>query len=153
MFSLLKSIKSLEFPYFRCECKTGFTGTNCEWAIDDCASSPCGVGTCVRNVGRGYTCVCPADRRDYDAMCNPILPCTSNPCRNQATCVSEGQSYRCLCRYVDCLQHFLIPYNIIIIKFIRDCIHWSSSLMLYASYITDRYDFKSSKYYCCNIIV
>ncbi|KAI1893821.1 hypothetical protein AGOR_G00127620 [Albula goreensis] len=44
---------------YTCSCSSGFTGRNCEFFIDPCASSPCLHGNCSR-IGEVslYTCVC-----------------------------------------------------------------------------------------------
>ncbi|KAL4648512.1 delta and Notch-like epidermal growth factor-related receptor [Arapaima gigas] len=42
---------------YACICFTGFTGRNCEFFVDPCASSPCVHGNCS-DVGGVYTCEC-----------------------------------------------------------------------------------------------
>uniref|UniRef100_A0A667WU45 Delta/notch-like EGF repeat containing n=1 Tax=Myripristis murdjan TaxID=586833 RepID=A0A667WU45_9TELE len=45
---------------YACTCSQGFTGRNCEFFIDPCASSPCLHGNCSRSDGgeEAYTCEC-----------------------------------------------------------------------------------------------
>ena len=46
--------------YYKCVCKPGFTGKNCEININECDPSPClNGGHCVDGVN-DYTCKCPA---------------------------------------------------------------------------------------------
>ncbi|XP_035671992.1 fibropellin-1-like, partial [Branchiostoma floridae] len=46
---------------YSCSCKNGWTGTDCDQHIDECASNPCWLGgTCLDHVN-GYSCVCPKD--------------------------------------------------------------------------------------------
>ena len=46
--------------YYKCVCKPGFTGKNCETNINECDPSPClNGGHCVDGVN-DYTCKCPA---------------------------------------------------------------------------------------------
>ena len=47
------------FSPISCLCKLGYAGTNCEYDIDECASSPCvNNGTCLNLEGL-YVCKCP----------------------------------------------------------------------------------------------
>ena len=41
-----------------CECAVGFTGSNCEININECASSPCWNGATCNDAVNGYTCSC-----------------------------------------------------------------------------------------------
>lgn len=46
--------------YYKCDCKPGFTGVNCETNINECDPSPCvNGGHCIDGVN-DYTCKCPA---------------------------------------------------------------------------------------------
>lgn len=42
-----------------CQCGPGYTGSNCQFHINECDSQPCqSGGTCIDHVGY-YTCHCP----------------------------------------------------------------------------------------------
>ncbi|MEO8797940.1 MAG: calcium-binding EGF-like domain-containing protein, partial [Polyangiaceae bacterium] len=42
---------------YSCSCPAGFTGTNCQTKVDNCAGNPCAHGTCVDGA-TSYTCTC-----------------------------------------------------------------------------------------------
>ncbi|MCB9725628.1 MAG: calcium-binding EGF-like domain-containing protein [Spirochaetaceae bacterium] len=42
-----------------CVCDAGFTGTNCEIDVDECAPAPCQNGGACFDLVNGYTCSCP----------------------------------------------------------------------------------------------
>jgi hypothetical protein len=57
---------------YRCECRKGYSGENCETMIDFCSSSPCqNGGKCLAYAG-GYTCMCPDNIVD-DCCCHGKL--------------------------------------------------------------------------------
>ncbi|MEO7112750.1 MAG: calcium-binding EGF-like domain-containing protein [Polyangiaceae bacterium] len=46
-----------EVASYSCSCPGGFTGTNCQTKVDNCAGNPCAHGTCVDGT-TSYTCTC-----------------------------------------------------------------------------------------------
>ena len=44
---------------YSCTCQAGYTGTNCDKDIDDCATNPCVNGACADLVN-GHNCTCQA---------------------------------------------------------------------------------------------
>ena len=43
---------------YACTCATGWTGTNCDENIDDCADDPCDNGGTCGDLVSGYACTC-----------------------------------------------------------------------------------------------
>ncbi|XP_037922140.1 protein crumbs isoform X2 [Hermetia illucens] len=81
---------------YECLCTEGWTGTNCEQDIDECASLPtCGNGICINNKG-SFRCYCEPGytgvRCDTD-----VDECLSLPCKNGATCINKINDYECTC--------------------------------------------------------
>ncbi|XP_073242402.1 uncharacterized protein [Porites lutea] len=81
---------------YRCECKSGYTGNNCQTDINECALAPCQNGAkCVDLVG-SYRCDCVAGYTGSNCETN-VDECVTDPCKNGATCVDLVGSYRCDC--------------------------------------------------------
>eukprot|EP01047_Picozoa_sp_COSAG01_P006930 COSAG01_NODE_256_length_20138_cov_24.233694_6_plen_725_part_00 len=79
-----------------CICVVGYTGSQCDVNIDDCASHPCLHGaTCVDGVN-SYTCSCAAGYAGLSCDVN-IDDCVSHPCLHGATCIDAVNSYYCSC--------------------------------------------------------
>ena len=83
---------------YRCNCKPGYEGRNCEIDIDDCEleQQPCQNGaTCLDKVD-GYFCEC---RPGYSGeLCElDVDECLENPCENSGTCINQVPSFSCLC--------------------------------------------------------
>ncbi|XP_068740086.1 neurogenic locus Notch protein-like isoform X3 [Montipora capricornis] len=83
---------------YRCQCRIGFQGKNCDIDINEClTNNPCKNGsTCVNNIG-GYQCLCVPGYTGLhcDQDINECL--TNNPCKNGSTCVNNIGGYQCLC--------------------------------------------------------
>ncbi|XP_022665182.1 protein crumbs-like isoform X3 [Varroa destructor] len=86
---------------FRCECKAGWQGTNCQENVDECThlSEPCLNGGSCRDTVGSYQCVCPEGFEG--ARCEErIFYCRSSPCRNGATCEDTAPgNFSCLCSH------------------------------------------------------
>ncbi|ELU04539.1 hypothetical protein CAPTEDRAFT_62355, partial [Capitella teleta] len=81
---------------YTCECPHGFTGTNCEIALDDCQIQPCrNNGTCT-DIGSGYQCKCPSGFHGRHCE-SSATSCSERPCKNGATCVALPTGYQCQC--------------------------------------------------------
>ncbi|CAD5124625.1 DgyrCDS12894 [Dimorphilus gyrociliatus] len=81
---------------YKCTCKAGWTGNNCQTNIDDCKPNPClNGGVCVDGVN-SYTCNCvngwsgPTCDIPKD-FCKPTNPCV------HGTCSSQASGYTCTC--------------------------------------------------------
>ncbi|KRZ36166.1 Neurogenic locus Notch protein [Trichinella pseudospiralis] len=82
---------------YKCICKPGFTGKNCDIVFDACASLPsgfCGEGRCV-NVGDSFYCECSPGWTGEVCM-DEINYCDSSPCI-YGTCHSLKNAYYCSC--------------------------------------------------------
>nr|XP_026493720.1 delta and Notch-like epidermal growth factor-related receptor [Vanessa tameamea] len=81
---------------YRCFCKPGYTGDQCELEYNECESSPCvNGGTCTDRVG-AFECSC---GRGYtgDTCQLKVDLCSPNPCPPQRYCTDHGNSYSCEC--------------------------------------------------------
>ncbi|PIN95737.1 hypothetical protein AB205_0128190 [Aquarana catesbeiana] len=83
---------------YSCNCRPGFTGTNCEIESNECASNPCRNGGSCNDLENDYKCVCP--RGFYGKNCDiSAMTCADGPCFNGGTCVEKSivGGYVCRC--------------------------------------------------------
>ncbi|CAB3399989.1 unnamed protein product [Caenorhabditis bovis] len=82
---------------YKCQCRAGFHGKNCEHEIDACYGHPCrNNATCkVIQAGR-FECICAKGFKGAYCETN-IDDCLNNKCQNGAKCVDMINSYRCQC--------------------------------------------------------
>jgi hypothetical protein len=81
---------------YSCSCAVGFTGTNCEVNIDDCASNPCqNGGTCSDGI-EAFTCSCAPGFTG--TSCETLIDnCAGLPCQNGGSCTNAPNGYACSC--------------------------------------------------------
>ncbi|CAH3178988.1 unnamed protein product [Porites lobata] len=82
---------------YRCDCKSGYTGNNCQKDINECLRSPCKNGAECVNVRGSYRCDCKSGYEGRNCE-KDINECNNNPCKNRATCENLQGSYRCKCK-------------------------------------------------------
>ncbi|XP_064641079.1 sushi, von Willebrand factor type A, EGF and pentraxin domain-containing protein 1-like [Lineus longissimus] len=87
---------------YTCYCTMGYSGQNCDHDVDDCTEGVCIHGNCTDLVG-GFRCECfPGFAGEH---CEAILDaCIGTPCKNGATCKSQGTSHTC-----DCMEGYSGP--------------------------------------------
>uniref|UniRef100_A0A0N5ARB9 Sushi, von Willebrand factor type A, EGF and pentraxin domain-containing protein 1 n=1 Tax=Syphacia muris TaxID=451379 RepID=A0A0N5ARB9_9BILA len=82
-----------------CKCSSGYTGTNCQNAIDYCDPNPCNHQTCHTKFN-GYSCECNDNYTGKNCTIQ-VNPCSTTPCANGGTCtmISAGRNgkYACSC--------------------------------------------------------
>ncbi|XP_067949917.1 uncharacterized protein [Watersipora subatra] len=95
---------------FRCICDDGFSSSNCQTDIDDCADSPCRNGNCTDLVA-DFNCTCNDGYTGIlcDIEVDPPINCTNHPPCGDATITrevvinsyTEGESvlYTCITGY------------------------------------------------------
>lgn len=82
---------------YSCSCNCGWIGTNCNSAVDRCASSPCqNGGLCQNTAPCGFQCICSLGFSG--SLCQTYSnPCSSNPCSINGQCVNSYFGYTCNC--------------------------------------------------------
>ena len=98
IISVSTDVTSLVFPQFThetvCDCKTGYTGTNCEHILNECHREPCpSFKMCIPDSSaEGYSCQCPPGFTG--AMCNVnITSCQDRKCSVVNPLQFSGHSY------------------------------------------------------------
>ena len=85
---------------YMCQCRSGFSGSNCE-KIFDCTETPCQNGGFCAMIGsimgiNRYECFCTLGRTGK--MCELEDPCHPNPCREGGTCSRNQLTGEMVCR-------------------------------------------------------
>lgn len=80
---------------YRCKCRVGWMGKNCDQNINDCVGQCQHGATCIDLVN-DYHCACQPGYTGRDCHTN-IDDCVSHPCKNGGECVDEVNGYRCIC--------------------------------------------------------
>ncbi|XP_068737819.1 adhesion G protein-coupled receptor E1-like [Montipora capricornis] len=85
---------------YKCVCKAGFTGRDCETDNDECWSeNECHVNaTCTNTIG-SYNCTCKKGYGGDGKSCADLDECSAeNKCHVNATCTNTLGSYNCTCK-------------------------------------------------------
>ncbi|XP_059170016.1 mucin-4-like [Physella acuta] len=85
-----------------CQCKAGWSGTNCNIDVNECLSDVCPVGQVCTNTLGSYTCTCPPGYTMNKNACEDNNEClsvlTHNCSLSVEDCVNNIGSYSCMCR-------------------------------------------------------
>ncbi|MEZ4289881.1 MAG: calcium-binding EGF-like domain-containing protein [Myxococcota bacterium] len=76
--------------------RAGFTGTNCEIDVDECAPAPCQNGGACFDLVNGYTCSCVAGFTGTNCEID-VDECAPAPCQNGGACFDLVNGYTCSC--------------------------------------------------------
>ncbi|XP_064644022.1 uncharacterized protein LOC135497923 isoform X2 [Lineus longissimus] len=116
-------------PFYKCQCTSGYTGTNCEIEINECMTEPCkNKGQCKNDPPGSYTCYCPKGF-DPKTNCGDIDECKAtgankhNCLAGKAKCTNSVGSFSCTCNspmvgngVTVCTESVLLPFNTPAIK-------------------------------------
>jgi len=82
---------------YKCTCRQGFTGGQCQIDLGPCATKPClNDGKCIAVNENTYICKCSVGFTGAKCSIN-TNPCSSSPCRNGGTCKNKYNDYQCVC--------------------------------------------------------
>ena len=88
-------------PFFKCLCKSGFSGSRCELSQGQCNATACQNGFCNSSSDLSTLSACSCFYGWAGNSCDQRVDgCASSPCANGATCIADTQSgsYSCLCK-------------------------------------------------------
>lgn len=94
VFVVVGNCTDLHLDY-NCTCPVGFSGSDCQENINDCANFPCHNGACVDGIA-SYTCNCLNGYTGLLCETN-IDDCVNSRCMNGATCLDGIADYTCQC--------------------------------------------------------
>ena len=81
---------------YRCVCKPGYMGTQCETDANNCVLNPClNGGTCI-DLPNDFKCTCVAGY--VGSLCQTLVDiCQNWPCANGGTCFGLVNDFQCKC--------------------------------------------------------
>ncbi|XP_074598394.1 uncharacterized protein LOC141853072 [Brevipalpus obovatus] len=82
---------------YKCHCKPGYEGNNCQIVVNPCATTPClHGGTCFEMNNSSFACDCSPGWIGTRCEIN-VNECSSNPCLNDGKCIDLINGYQCIC--------------------------------------------------------
>lgn len=73
-----------------------YTGSNCQYRINECDSEPCENGATCHDEVKYFTCHCPYGYTGK--RCEAFVDwCANTPCMNGARCEQKENMYQCVC--------------------------------------------------------
>ena len=89
----------IDHPTYRCQCRDGFSGSDCGVRIDFCDPNPCRDGLCLNEMD-GYVCNCfqgfkgiHCDQPDESAIENVLLPVLAKLNQQNNSSFKEGDHF------------------------------------------------------------
>ncbi|XP_073337912.1 hyaluronan-binding protein 2-like [Pagrus major] len=80
----------------KCDCPRPFKGKRCEKGPKHCSRGRCGRGECVLiSTPPFFECKCKEPFQP--PHCRTVSLCEPNPCKNNGTCVKDGNDFDCQC--------------------------------------------------------
>ncbi|XP_031556386.1 fibrillin-1-like [Actinia tenebrosa] len=86
---------------YRCQCKKGYDGNNCQNDVDECTAGThnCHADATCTNNGGSFTCQCKPGYQGIGVTCTDVDECSESlyDCPPGSTCVNVVGSYICRC--------------------------------------------------------